>query len=124
MSHHVQLALTPYAHFDEPRTKSRPLCLCRQPKIQQPSSAVEFGVGGRDLAFAVDFEDIDTLDRLGAAGATGASGGDPAPSDFAAAAENIQGRESERGLCGGAGDELRDAREGGCSLLRMARYVS
>ena len=109
MSHHVQLALTPFAHFGEPRTNESPFCLCRQPEIQQPSSTVEFGEGGRDLALPVDFEDIDALDLLGAAGATD---GDPAPSDFVAAVEDIQGLESERGLFGGAGDESRNAREG------------
>jgi hypothetical protein len=106
---------------------SRPLCLCRQrdqPEIQHPSCAVEFGVGGRDLAFAVDLEDIDTLDQFTAVGATGAGDGDPAPCDFGAAAEDIQVRESERGLCGRAGDESINAREGNCSLLRMTGYIS
>ena len=94
---------------------SRPLCFCRLPEIEQPSSAVEFGVGGRDLAIAVDLEDIDSPDQLLVV--AGAIDGDPAPSDFGAAAEYTQGREIERGLGGGAADESTDFREGGCSLL-------
>ena len=94
---------------------SRPLrfCCCRAfwvSEIGQPSSAVEFGVSGRDLAFAVDVEDIDTLDLLIVV--AGTVDRDPAPSDFVAAGEDIQGLEIERGLSGGAGDESRDAREG------------
>jgi hypothetical protein len=128
LSHNVQLALTPYPLAStnlEPM--SHPLCLCSHrdlPEIQHPSCAVEFGEGGRDLAFAVDIEDIDTLDQLAAVGATGAIDGDPAPSDFGAAAEDIQGREEERGLLGGAGDERRDVGESDRSLLRMTEYIS
>jgi hypothetical protein len=99
---------------DEPRT-SCPLRFfsCRTfwiSEIGQPSSAVEFGVSGRDLTFAADLEDVDTLDLLHVVAS--AVDGDPAPSNFIAAAEDIQGLEIERGLGGGAGDESRDAREG------------
>lgn len=77
------------------------------PEIGQPSSAVEFGIGSIDLACAVDVEDIDTLDLLHVI--AGTVDGDPTPSDFVAAAEDIQGLEIERGLLGGAGDEGRPA---------------
>jgi hypothetical protein len=71
---------------------------------------------------AVDLEDIDSLDRLLVV--AGAIDGDPAPSDFGAAAEYTQGLEIERGLGGGAADESTDVREGDCSLLWMAGYIS
>jgi len=65
---------------------------------------------------AVDLEDIDSPDQLLVV--AGAIDGDPAPSDFGAAAEYTQGLEIERGLGGGAADESTDVREGGCSLVR------
>jgi len=101
---------------------SRPLCFCRLPEIEQPSSTVEFGEGSLDLAFLVDVEDIDALNLLRVI--AGTTFGDPAPSDFVAAAEDIQGLEIKRGLCGGEGDERRNAREGDSSFLRMAGYIS
>jgi hypothetical protein len=74
------------------------------PEIGQPSSTVEFGEGGLDLALAVDVEDIDALDLLLVVAS--AVDGDPAPRDFVAAVEDIQGLEIKRGLFAGAGDEI------------------
>jgi hypothetical protein len=68
------------------------------PEISQPSSAVEFGIGSLDLAFAVDVEDIDALDLLLVI--AGAVDGDPAPSDLVAAVQDVQALEIERGLFG------------------------
>jgi len=86
------------------------------PEIKQPSSAVEFGKGSLDLAFAVDVEDVDALDLLLVI--AGAVDGDPTPSDLVAAVQDIQGLEIERGLLAGAGDESRPACEGSCSFER------
>jgi len=87
---------------------SRPLrfCCCRAfwvSEIGQPSSAVEFGVSGRDLAFAVDVEDIDTLDLLIVV--AGTVDRDPAPADLVAAVEGIEGLEVEWGLRPGSSNE-------------------
>ena len=102
------LASPPYnSTFDEPRTSCLRLGAFRIPEISQPSSAVEFGKGSLDLAFAVDVEDINALDLLSVV--AGAVDGDPTPADFVAAVEDIQALEIERGLLAGAGDE--------CSLV-------
>jgi hypothetical protein len=98
---------------EEPRTSC--LRALWVPEISQPSSAVEFGIGSLDLAFAVDVEDVDALDLLLVI--AGAVDGDPTPSDLVAAVQDVQALEIERGLLDGAGDESSLVREGNRSLL-------
>lgn len=113
MSHHFWPALTSPTLTEEPRTSC--LRALWVPEIKQPSSAVEFGIGSLDLAFAVDVEDIDALDLLLVI--AGAVDGDPTPSDLVAAVQDVQALEIERGLFAGAGDESSLVREGNRSLL-------
>ena len=88
----------------------------RVSEISEPSTTVELGKGGLDLACLVDGEGVDALDLLDVV--AGAANGDPAPRDLVAAVEDVERLEVEGRLGARAGDEGGLAGEGDGSFLQ------